>query len=241
MSGKSPKPHFLLIHWKCHPDSNIKTHICTQERKDYTFSVFPVFSHIFHCMWWKTILRLHHMGTFLAKLVYIHAEYQTQIEWFMNGSVCISTACFIMTHFQWNETEDIAPSSKSGRRFHCEWMWSLLQCPCLSTERAPINQTNHRHEKGLFCKFYWDQTCTASKCICAHQLYHRLQAVVALTLPLKKKKRKESTETSQLVWWQIHSKCIQTEDCLAKTCDNIKIGFSITESLKINCFTFHWP
>lgn len=50
-------------------------------------------------------------------------------------------------------------------------MWSFLQCPCLSTDRATINQGNHKEIWERLCrKSHRDHKCTASKCICPHYL-----------------------------------------------------------------------
>lgn len=50
-------------------------------------------------------------------------------------------------------------------------MRSLLQCPCLSTDRALINQGNHKEIWGRLCrKSHWDHKRTASKCVCPQYL-----------------------------------------------------------------------
>lgn len=60
-------------------------------------------------------------------------------------------------------------SSKASRGFHCKLMRCLLQCPCLSTDRALINQGNHKEIWERLCsKSPWDHKCTASKSVRPH-------------------------------------------------------------------------
>lgn len=60
-------------------------------------------------------------------------------------------------------------SSKASRGFHCKLMRCLLQCPCLSTDRALINQGNHKEIWERLCsKSPWDHKCTASKIVRPH-------------------------------------------------------------------------
>ena len=62
-------------------------------------------------------------------------------------------------------------SSKASRGFHCKLMRCLLQCPCLSTDRALINQGNHKEIWERLCsKSPWDHKCTASKSVRPHYL-----------------------------------------------------------------------
>lgn len=59
-------------------------------------------------------------------------------------------------------------SSESKGGFLCKLMCSFLQCPCMSADRAPINQSNHwKLGERLCSKSQWDHKRTASKCTCA--------------------------------------------------------------------------